>query len=67
MIDDPTPVRRCVCAEITFADLKAAGVQTVEEAGERFGAGLGCGSCLPYLRAMVATGRVAFPVLPRDE
>lgn len=61
---DPTPVRRCVCFDKTFAELKEAGVRSVEEAAERFGCGTNCGTCRPYLRKMIETGETAFAVLP---
>jgi bacterioferritin-associated ferredoxin len=50
----------------TFAELKAAGVRSVEEAAERFGAGTRCGTCRPYIARMTETGETAFPILPLD-
>lgn len=61
--DDARPVRRCVCFSTTFAELKEAGVRSVEEAAERFGCGTNCGLCRPYIQRMIETGEVAFPVL----
>ena len=60
---DPTPVRMCVCFNTTFAELKSAGVQSLEEAAERFGCGTNCGTCVPYIKAMLETGEVAFAVI----
>ncbi|AIE88016.1 (2Fe-2S)-binding protein [Fimbriimonas ginsengisoli] len=62
MSEDDRPVRKCVCFDIPFATLKAAGVQTVEEAAERFGCGTNCGLCRPYIAKMLRTGDVAFAV-----
>jgi bacterioferritin-associated ferredoxin len=64
--EDPTPVRRCVCFDTTFAELLEAGVKSVEEAAERFGCGTKCGTCRPYIQLMVETGQSAFAVLPMD-
>jgi len=60
---DLKPVRRCVCFDKTFAQLKEAGVTSVDEAGERFGCGTKCGTCRPYIQLMVETGETAFPVI----
>ncbi|RYG46785.1 hypothetical protein EON79_09205 [bacterium] len=57
---DPTPIRRCVCANITFEELQEAGVQSLEEAQERFGASTYCETCVPYILLMLKTGRTAF-------
>jgi bacterioferritin-associated ferredoxin len=43
--------------------MKEAGVASVEEAGERFGAGIKCGLCLPYLKKMLETGDVSFSLV----
>lgn len=61
---DPTPVRRCVCHDITFADLKAAGVCNLDQAADRFGAGTNCQTCVPYMEKMFETGETAFGILP---
>jgi bacterioferritin-associated ferredoxin len=61
---DPTPVRRCVCHDVTFAELRAAGVCNLEQAADRFGAGTNCQTCVPYLEQMFETGETAFPILP---
>jgi len=60
---DPTPVRRCVCHDITFAELKSAGVRSLDQAGDRFGAGTNCQTCVPYLEKMFETGETAFAVI----
>ncbi len=59
---EPTlPIRRCVCAEVTFEELRQRGVRTVEEAEDQ-GCGINCGLCRPYLQRMVETGETAFAV-----
>ena len=67
MFDDPLPVKRCVCFDTTFAQMKASGVASVEEATERFGCGSNCGTCIPYIQAMLQTGEIAVPVIERSE
>lgn len=57
------PVKMCVCAGVTFAKLRDAGITSVEEAREKFGCAKECGNCRPYIEQMLATGEVAFPVL----
>lgn len=66
---DPTPVDRCVCFNVTFAEL----LRIRDETGggyallqERTGCGRGCGLCEWYVRAAIATGRARFPVLSPD-
>ena len=57
--DDPRPIRRCVCADVTFEALLEGGVRTMEGA-ESQGCGVNCGLCRPYLQRMVDTGETAF-------
>jgi len=56
------PVRKCVCFDTTFAELKEAEIRSVEEAGERFGCGTNCGLCRPYIAKMLATGETEFAI-----
>jgi len=59
------PVDRCVCHEVTFAQLKAyadANDCGFEQLQARFSCGKGCGLCVPYIHAMLRTGRVSFEV-----
>lgn len=65
-MSDPTPVRMCVCGNVIFEELKASGVKSVDEAGDLFGCGVTCGTCLPYLKRMFETGETAFPVFWDD-
>lgn len=61
--EDPTPVRRCVCADVSFAELRAAGVTTLEEASHWFNVANNCGLCRPYVERMLETGETAFGVI----
>lgn len=48
----------CICHAVTKRDIDAeisAGARTEEEIGERCGAGTGCGSCRPRIRALLRT------------
>ena len=56
------PVSACICGEISFAELKEAGVTTLEGA-EQFGCGITCRLCVPYLLRMIETGETEFAVL----
>ena len=58
-------VDRCVCFEVTLAELKAyadshdAGMP---ELREHFSCGRGCGLCVPYIEEMLRTGRTEIPL-----
>jgi len=63
---DPTPVDRCVCHNVSFAELlrlhretgaDVARLQTVTKCGTS------CGMCVPYIRVVLTTGRVRLPVM----
>jgi bacterioferritin-associated ferredoxin len=66
MTSDPEqPVDRCVCSNATFKEMRG----WIERHGgdfeslrARFRCGAGCARCVPYVRAMLATGRVRFAV-----
>ena len=67
---DPTPVDRCVCKQVMFAEL----VRLHHETGEGFDAlrerttcGTGCGLCVPYIRVALATGRARLAVMNDQE
>lgn len=53
-------MRRCVCASITFAEMKLSGAKSLEEIGDRFDAGINCGLCVPYISRMLQTGEIEF-------
>jgi bacterioferritin-associated ferredoxin len=59
---DPTPIRRCVCGDRTFAELHLDGYRTLEEIQAHTGAGTHCQTCVPYLLKMLETGRTAFAI-----
>ncbi|HZW09595.1 MAG TPA: (2Fe-2S)-binding protein [Phycisphaerales bacterium] len=61
-------VDRCVCHNITFAELKEIALRLgndLERVTRETGCGEGCGMCLPYIRQMLATGETEFPVIRR--
>lgn len=65
MSDARCEVDRCVCFNVTFQAMKdhiEAHGGGLEELREHFGCGRGCALCVPYIRAMLATGRTAFAV-----
>ncbi|MBX3366511.1 MAG: (2Fe-2S)-binding protein [Phycisphaeraceae bacterium] len=60
------PVTRCVCHDVTFAELKDLAQQVgsdLDTLSKRTGCGTGCGTCVPYIQLMLNTGRTEFPVL----
>jgi bacterioferritin-associated ferredoxin len=57
-------ITRCVCHDVTFARLRRyadehEGVD-MDALQRAFGCGSGCGLCVPYVRAMLRTGRTSF-------
>ncbi|MHC5005031.1 MAG: (2Fe-2S)-binding protein [Planctomycetota bacterium] len=66
------PVDHCVCRHVSFVRMKeyaeehpGAGLPQLQQV---FGCGQGCGLCIPYVRAMLRTGRTSFdPVGGLDE
>lgn len=59
------PVDRCVCHEISLAQLKRYAQEhdcDFAELKARYGCGSGCGLCEPYVKAMLRTGRTSFDV-----
>ena len=47
----------CICAGVTDSDVRAcsrAGARTVEEVGDRCGAGTGCGTCYDHIDTILA-------------
>ena len=65
----PEPVNRCICADVTFAELlrlqRERGAD-LPELQRLTRCAQTCGLCLPYLRAALRTGRSAFPVLSEE-
>lgn len=62
-------VDRCVCHNITLAELKALSKPgtTVADLSAKTGCCTGCGMCKPYVILMLRTGRTHFPVLAPHE
>ncbi|MCA9273538.1 MAG: (2Fe-2S)-binding protein [Phycisphaerales bacterium] len=62
-------VDRCVCHNVTLAELKAMSTKatTVDELSAKTRCCTGCGMCKPYVILMLRTGRTSFPVLPPHE
>lgn len=63
-------VTRCICTDITFAellDISKHGAQQFEELQRRTGCGEGCGTCIPYILLTLETGRSDHPILSEDE
>jgi len=61
-MNEATPVDRCVCCHVWFADIlresreTGAGFAALQE---KLGFGRGCGMCVPYVRVALATGHPA--------
>lgn len=63
---DDRRVKQCACVQVTFREMKEAGVTSLADAARRFGAGLNCGLCVPYIKKMLETGETEFEVIPPD-
>jgi NAD(P)H-nitrite reductase large subunit len=64
---DPTPVDRCVCHNVMFAELLRLHRETgadLDRLQRLTRCGTSCGVCLPYIRVVLTTGRVRLPVMP---
>ena len=59
MANSELSIRRCVCGDVTFEELRTLGVRSMEGA-ETHGAGVNCGLCRAYLVRMIETGETAF-------
>jgi len=63
-------VTRCICHDVTFAELLKRRARTgegFEELSARTGAGTSCGMCREYIRASLATGEVSIPLMSNRE
>ncbi len=64
------PIDRCVCRQISFDTLRDIAAEEslgIEALLDSTGCGSSCGLCVPYIQAMLATGRTSFPVMsPRE-
>jgi len=60
-------VDRCICFNITFADLKVVAqretIRDLDTLQRSVDFGLRCGLCKPYVQRMLESGRVVFPVM----
>lgn len=59
-------VRYCVCTDQSFAELRQIASERglgLEQLKQATGCCGGCGTCEPYVRLMLTTGRTSFPVL----
>jgi len=63
----PGRVDRCVCCERMFSELydvaRSSGARTVEELQQVVEFGTGCGTCIPYVEIVLATGQTVLPLL----
>lgn len=67
---DEGPVTRCICHDVSFAELlRIARHEHLNFDGLRFRTGCctGCGTCEPYVRVALATGRTRLPVMSAEE
>lgn len=65
------PVDRCVCFNVPFTVLKEYAIEHscgMDGLRDKFGCGRGCALCVPYIQAMLRSGRTSFdPAVPPDE
>ncbi len=62
-------VTRCVCKNVDFrtiAALHAAGL-SLRQIIDRTACTTGCGTCGPYVRLVITTGRTSWPVLTESQ
>lgn len=60
-------VDRCVCRNVTFAELlRLAKARNADlpELSRLTGCGTSCGMCRPYIRVVLLTGRTELPPMP---
>ena len=60
-------VDRCICFEVSFAQLKAYAQRTgcgMDDLRAHYGCGRGCALCVPYIETMLETGQTSFPFRP---
>ena len=64
-------IDRCVCFDVTFAELKEVsdrtGADSVEDLQREREFGLRCRLCHPYVKRMLRTGETVFANVIRDE
>jgi hypothetical protein len=60
MADSGLRVDRCVCYDVSFAELQAIAERTVWALQQHHTFGRNCRLCLPYVRRMLRTGETVF-------
>lgn len=64
-------IDKCICTDMTFEQLIAEAREhglSVDELGDCYGAGAGCGLCRAYLKRGIITGETVFhQILVEDE
>lgn len=63
-------VSRCICSNITFAellDIARVSPCDFDELQRRTGCGQGCGTCVPYVLRTLETGVTNHPILSENE
>jgi bacterioferritin-associated ferredoxin len=62
-------VERCVCHDVTFARISQMSREglTLEQIRDRTKCCTGCGTCEPYVRVVIATGRTRLPVMTEQQ
>ena len=67
MSEDPLRITRCVCSDVTFAEMKEAadkhGCTTLDELAEHVEFARDCRHCTRYIRKMLETGQTDFNAL----
>lgn len=63
-------IDKCICTNMTFEQLVCEARKhglSVDDLGECYGAGAGCGLCRPYLKRGLVTGETVFHQIVVDE
>ena len=60
-------VNRCVCHDVSFADILAWSDQrthcTLDDIREQFGCGKSCATCVPYIKQVLETRECSIPLV----
>jgi len=67
MSNSRKPVKACICFEVTFEQLKAAGMRSIDEVRAKFGCTTKCGTCQPYIELMLQTEETEFAVIYKEQ
>ncbi|HQY20955.1 MAG TPA: (2Fe-2S)-binding protein [Ignavibacteria bacterium] len=64
---DKYPVKKCVCFNVTFLEMKnimkEKGIDTIEELKEIKELAGNCKICVPYIKKMIQTGKTEFEII----